>query len=124
MKNLIFEMKHVNWSMHKQGECNSSVFKIYDDLSFDIIDDYQIEIMPKINLPEKKIEQEDFELLKTSIEKSKSINIKVIASDGDAWEFICYKDNKVNWKRDMDYIYGIDVLEKIVNILEKYHNEL
>lgn len=47
------------------------------------------------------------------------IDEDVVACDGDAWEFIYYKNNTIYKKREMDYIYGIKELEAITETLKE-----
>ena len=52
-----------------------------------------------------------------NIELAKSDNREVQACDGEAWEFIQYENGNVVWERKLGYIYGIERLENICDIL-------
>ena len=127
MKNLIFEINHDNWDLLYDGCWESTNFKIYDDLSIEIKDNYCGDETIKIpdfikNLEPEKIDKKDLDSLIKLVDKAKKINVRIDACDGEAWEFIYYNDNKMIWKRELDYIYGIRPLEKMTKILEKYHS--
>jgi len=121
MKNLIFEIINQNWGMIGPASWNNTVYKIYDDLSIEIANNYS---NSEVKVYNTKMELSDFDMLKSLFNDGKKIHQKVRAFDGEAWEFIYYIENKVYWKRDMDYIYDIEVFENIVKILKKYINNL
>ena len=116
----MFEICHYNFRMVSQGDWIKTTYKIYNNKKIDIVNEYinkeSIDKTVEINL-------EDYNKLKTLIDRAILVNEKVVAYDGDTWSFIYYKNDKIYWQRETDYIYGIKELEDIANILIKYNKE-
>jgi DNA-directed RNA polymerase subunit RPC12/RpoP len=64
------------------------------------------------NINEKELN----EIIK-NIELAKSDNSVVEAFNGEAWEFVQYENGNVLWERKLGYIYGIEPLESICDML-------
>ena len=110
-KKLILKIENQDWG---GGVRNTQTWYIYDDLSVtceSIIGEIK-EKLYSLNISKEKLNQ-----IIENIELAKSDNHEIQAVDGEAWEFIQYKNNSIIWKRKLGYIYGIESLEKICNIL-------
>ena len=57
-------------------------------------------------------------------EKNWRNDTKVVVLDGVAWEYIEHSNGTEVWKRDLDYIYGIEPLENITNLLNSTLSDL
>lgn len=116
MKKIILKVIHQNWGLIGPGDWENKEWKIYNDLSVEI----KIIYRPNESIILKnKISKITYNKLLKNINSSKEDKSSVNALDGSAWEFIEYNENKEIWKRDLGYIYGIEPLEKIGEILEK-----
>lgn len=113
-KQLILKIINQDWGQKLISEWSTKTWYIYDDLSI---------IYEVTNGQEKRktyshcISDEDLKEIIKNIELAKTDNTVVNACDGEAWEFVQYKNNNIVWKRDLEYIYGIESLEKISYIL-------
>lgn len=116
-------IRKLNWAEHFSDD--------YDEIKWTIYDDLKVEIEEISRLEEKNkkqyscINSQDYETILTNLDIFKSNNVKGIDSpDGTAWEFIQYEEDTGIWKREAGYIYGIESLEKITDILEKIRNQI
>ena len=115
MKKKKLEIKRKNSVFVGHNDCIYTEWIIYTDLSVKIKKKYSNETKEKnVLLDEKK-----YNTIIDNIELVKTINKKVFALDGEFWEFKEYSNGSLVWKRDLDYIYEIEPLEKIVDILIK-----
>ena len=118
MKDLILCVKHHNWNMIGPGEWTNTEWKIYNDYSVDIKISYNTITDEKKNKNLIcSITEDNYKKLLELINIAKENKIKVDANDGSAWELIQYNNGVECWKRDADYIYGIEPLENIAEIL-------
>ena len=63
-----------------------------------------------------KVSEDDLRKIMDLIPKE-PITEKVVACDGDAWEFTAFDDSgNVVFSRDLDYIYGIDYQKAVDKI--------
>lgn len=113
-KKLILKIEEHDWGQKTIYSWNTKIWYIYDDLSIEF----------KIRNGEDKIKSYshninalDLQQIFKNIELAKLDNHVVKALDGKAWEFIQYKDNVIIWERKLGYIYGIEPLENICDIL-------
>ena len=113
-KKLMFKIENHNWGLKTIYTWNTKIWYIYDDLSikYEIINGQD-----RVKSYSHSISKEKLKLIIQNIELSKSDNRVVDACDGEAWEFIQYEDDNVVWERKLGYIYGIDSLETVSNIL-------
>lgn len=114
LRKLIFKIEDHDWGMKTIYSWNTKVWYIYDDLSVEF----------KISNGEDKVKSYshnissfDLQQIFKNIELAKLNNHVVEAFDGEAWEFTQYKDNVIVWERELGYIYGIEPLENICDIL-------
>ena len=113
-KKIILKIENHNWGQHLRSAWSTKTWCIYDDLSVD----YEV-----INGQEKRklyyhyINNDSLKEIIKNIALAKLDNRFVDACDGEAWEFVQYENDSVVWKRDLEYIYGIEPLEKISYIL-------
>ncbi len=113
-KKLIFKIEDHDWGLKTIYTWNTKTWYIYNDLSikYEIINGQD-----KTKSYSHSISDEKLKLIIQNIELAKSDNRVVDAFDGEAWEFIQYEDDNVVWERKLGYIYGIDSLETVSNIL-------
>ena len=113
-KKLMFKIEDHDWGLKTIYTWNTKIWYIYDDLSikYEIINGQD-----KVKSYSHSISEEKLKLIIQNVELSKSDNRVVDACDGEAWEFIQYEDDNVVWERKLGYIYGIDSLETVSNIL-------
>lgn len=119
MKELILKITNVNWGMKGPGTWDKIKWKIHNDYTVDckvsfVAKDSQVQYA--------EITKNTYEELTKNIKLAKDINIKVDACDGEAWEFILYNNGHEVWKKELGYIYGIEPLENISNILKTLNN--
>lgn len=113
-KKLIFKIEDNDWGLKTIFTWSTKTWYIYDDLSIE----YKIKNGEgKIKSYSYNITDEDLKQILQNIELAKSDNREVQAFDGEAWEFIQYENGNVIWERKLGYIYGIESLEKICDIL-------
>lgn len=117
MKELVFKITKHNWGLKGPNEIDNIEWKIYNDYTVECKTSYVLVDKPTYNT--YKITEELFNNISNNIELSKNENIKIEALDGEAWEFIMFSNKNEIYKRELDYIYGIESLENIVNILNK-----
>lgn len=113
-KKLIFKIEDHDWGLKTIFTWNTKKWYIYNDLS--II--YEITNgQNRTKSYSHSISDENLNLITQNIELAKSDNRVVDACDGEAWQFIQYEDGNVVWERELGYIYGIDSLVAVSNIL-------
>lgn len=116
-------IRKLNWTEHGLDDYDEIKWTIYDDLKIEIEEIYRLEEKNKKQY--SCINSQDYETILTNLDIFKSNNVKGIDSpDGTAWEFIQYEEDTGIWKREAGYIYGIESLEKITDILEKIRNQI
>ena len=115
MSKLMFKIYRENWSCIEPGSWFAMEWKIYDDYSVNVTIFYgNQKVLRKVYITEDL-----YDNIVKNFKLAKKINKSVIAYDGDAWRFTQFKNNKINWIRELDYIYGIKPLEYITNQLLK-----
>ena len=113
-KKLIFKIEDNDWGLKTIYTWSTKTWCIYSDLSVD----YEIRNGEgKIKSYSHNITDEDLKQILQNIELAKSDNREVQACDGEAWEFIQYENDNVVWQRKLGYIYGIEPLETICDML-------
>ena len=117
IKNEIFVITNENWGLINMNDCGETKYIIYDDLSVSVIKTYINNI--NVRIDNLHITDEQFKKIEKNMENIDLIDEDVVACDGDAWEFIYYKNNTIYKKREMDYIYGIKELESITETLKE-----
>ena len=115
MKNKVLEITNQNWGLMGPDDWNHTIWTIYDNCVVEIKVIYNNEEFNEEYFV--KIDKKEYEDIIAKLEKSKSIEIETGGCDGDAWQYVQYKDNKIIWKKDLGYIYGIKLLEDIAQIL-------
>jgi len=137
-KNVIFELQSHNWGMKRPGSWDKTTWYVLDDYTVqekvDYIPsplpssyEYSFGAEPYSNISDKQAEKyfdriyslskDEIERFNQLIDMARNNTEKVDANDGTAWKFICYKDNKVFWKRPLGYIYTIEVLEELTRLI-------
>lgn len=114
LKKLIFKIEDHDWGLKTIYSWNTETWYVYNDLSikYEIVNGLEQKKVYSHN-----IDIDDFNELVRNIELAKFENRVVHACDGEAWEFIQYEDDNIVWKRELGYIYGIQPLVIISNIL-------
>lgn len=113
-KKLVFKIEDHDWGLKTIYTWNTKTWSVYDDLSVE----YKIvNGEDKVKSYSHNINAEDLKKITQNIELAKSDNREVQAFDGEAWEFTQYENGSVVWERKLGYIYGIEPLENICNIL-------
>lgn len=130
LKKIIFKIEEHNWGVGTIYDWNTREWYIYDDLSV------EFKIANRIHITKSyshSINALDLQQIFKNIELAKLDNhVDVVCYDGSAWGFKQYKDNAIIWERNLGYIYGIEPLENICNILSDlveqdyndYNNEI
>ena len=118
MKEIVLRVKNQNWGMIGPNDLEEREWTIYSDLTVEYRETYNTyKDEEKYKISNIVIEQAFYEKILKYIEMSKDNNTKIDACDGDAWEFVQLNNNSEIWKRELDYIYGIQSLEEIARIL-------
>ena len=113
-KKLIFKIECHDWGLKTIYTWSLKTWCIYDDLSIE----YNIRNgEDKIKSYSHSINDGDLKQIIRNIELVKSENREVQAFDGEAWRFIQYENGNVIWERKLGYIYGIEPLEAICDML-------
>jgi len=116
---LILKATHINWSLSEFGVWKKTIFKLSHSRYLGIKSFYGDESIKSSSV----IDESEFIKIKHLINKiiDSQLNSVIDVCDGDAWEFIMYNEegNEI-YKSTLGYIYGIDVFEKITNILNEY----
>lgn len=113
-KQLIMKIENQNWGQHLISEWSTKIWYLFNDLSIDyeVINGQKKSKMYSHNINDEKLKE-----IINNLDLAKLDNQFIDACDGEAWEFTQYENDKVIWKRDLGYIYGIEPLEKISYIL-------
>lgn len=118
MKELVLKVKHIDWSMMGPGDWNNTEWKIYSDLTVEILVSYNpMKNQENNKIVNSKLERKSYDKIFEKINLVKENDINVDACDGSVWEIIQYENGNAIWKREKGYIYGIKSLEKIATIL-------
>lgn len=122
MKEVVLKARESSMGLKGPTSWSGATYKIYDDLSVDIIDTYNAFTYDEPYKVEEKhynclISEENYEKIFENIELAKQDSTQVSACDGVMWEFKFYNNGLEIWKREHGYIYGIQPLEEIVKIL-------
>lgn len=113
-KKLVLKIEDHDWGLKTIYTWNTKTWYIYDNLSVE----YEIRNGEnKIKSYSHKINDVDLKQIIKNIELAKSYNHEVQAVDGEAWEFIQYENGNTVWERKLGYIYGIEPLENICDVL-------
>lgn len=123
MKEVVLKVTESNMGMKGPTSWSGATYKIYDDLSVDIIDTYNAFTYEEPYKVEHKyyncsINEEDYEMILENIELVKKDNTKVDACDGTMCEVKVYHNGLEIWKREHGYIYGIKPLEEITGLIQ------
>ena len=114
-KNSVLEIKLHNWSEMTDGDRSSVTWKLNLDLTVDIISSYarSSETITEQRTISKPLFADIIELeLQSEHDQSKPQGV-----DGAAWSVKRYKDGNLVYECEPRYIYGIESLEKLTNIL-------
>lgn len=121
--NKVFEISHYNFGLIGPGCWNHTIWKIYDDYSIIKCDYYNGKTGKELEIVQTEqnmtISEQTFNELKKLFELAQTVNDKVNAYDGDAWGFSYYVGNNLIWRRNVSYIYGINVFEEITKLINK-----
>lgn len=110
--NLILKISEHNWGLRNEFDWNCKTWYIYDDLTINYIIEF-VSPNKKNFFINYKVDNKFLSQILNNIERAKKDSFDVSACDGEAWKFVQYKNNKIVWKRDLGYIYGIIHLENI-----------
>lgn len=122
MKNLVLKVNYANWDVLVAGDLNKIEWNIYDDYSVErkvIYFRRYYNSLPEEYTRESEfvIEKEIYVYIMSNIERAKSIDKKIEAEDGEAWGFAQFSNDEEVWKRKLSYIYTIEPLENIADVL-------
>lgn len=122
MENNVLKLEITNTSLQLRckGMWKSTNWKIYEDLTVEIFNSYDDEKDKKYVV---KLEKKMFEEILNYLEIAKQNDKEVDARDGSAWSIVQYEKGDIVWERKPDYIYGIEPLEAIANILISLKNK-
>ena len=113
-KKIILKIENHNWGLKTIYSWSEKTWCIYDDLSVEyVVRNGEGKIKSYLH----NISTEDLNQIILNIESAKFDNREVQACDGEAWEFTQYEKDNIIWQRKLGYIYGIEPLETISNIL-------
>lgn len=118
MKNKVFQISNKNWGQIVFGGGDWIETKIYicDDFTVDITNYFSTYPEKKEEKLSSKIDENTFNQIKEIMEHIDEYDF-VDAYDGSAWEYIYYKNNAVYKERRLGYIYGVEQLEQVAEIL-------
>ena len=113
-KKLIFKIEDHDWGLKTIYTWNTKTWCIYSDLSVD----YEIKNgEDKTKSYFHNINEDKFKQIIKNIELAKFDNREVQAFDGETWKFVQYENGNIVWERKLGYIYGIEPLETICDML-------
>lgn len=120
MRYLLLKAKNYNWGLIGPGSWDERSWKVYDDGSYILSIKYRPEDFdrnPRKDTFKGTMDKHSISELNRLVTGQWSVS-PVDACDGEAWEFTAY-DNKgeIHQLFDCGYIYGVEVLEKIANLL-------
>lgn len=125
--NVILKVKHCNFGLMGPGSWSHTDYTLYSDGNLESLVTYQSSTGYGKEGTKKSftynVSSDDINEILNSLEESKAYRDIVRACDGSAYEFTLYEDNKEIYKRDLGYIYGIEPLEKIADIINKYESK-
>lgn len=113
-KKLILKIVDNDWGLKTIYTWSTKTWCIYSDLSVD----YEVRNgEDKKNSYSHNINEEELKQIIKNIDLAKPYNREVQACDGEAWEFVQYENDNIVWERKLGYIYGIEPLETICDML-------
>lgn len=113
-KKLILKIIDNDWGLKTIYTWSTKTWCIYSDLSVD----YEVRNgEDKIKSYSHNINEKELKQIIKNIDLAKSDNREVQAFDGEAWEFVQYENDNIVWERKLGYIYGIEPLETICDML-------
>lgn len=113
-KKLILKIVDNDWGLKTIYTWSTKTWCIYSDLSVD----YEVRNgEDKTKAYSHNINEEELKQIIKNIDLAKSDNREVQAFDGEAWEFVQYENDNIVWERKLGYIYGIEPLETICDML-------
>lgn len=113
-KKLILKIVDNDWGLKTIYTWSTKTWCIYSNLSVD----YEVRNgEDKTKSYSHNINEEELKQIIKNIDLAKSDNCEVQAFDGEAWEFVQYENDNIVWERKLGYIYGIEPLETICDML-------
>lgn len=113
-KKLILKIIDNDWGLKTIYTWSTKTWCIYSDLSVD----YEVRNgEDKTKSYSHNINEKELKQIIKNIDLAKSDNREVQAFDGEAWEFVQYENDNIVWERKLGYIYGIEPLETICDML-------
>lgn len=113
-KKLILKIVDNDWGLKTIYTWSTKTWCIYSDLSVD----YEVRNgEDKTKSYSHNINEEELKQIIKNIDLAKPYNREVQACDGEAWEFVQYENDNIVWERKLGYIYGIEPLETICDML-------
>lgn len=113
-KKLILKIIDNDWGLKTFYTWSTKTWGIYSDLSVD----YEVRNgEDKTKSYSHNINEKELKQIIKNIDLAKSDNREVQAFDGEAWEFVQYENDNIVWERKLGYIYGIEPLETICDML-------
>lgn len=113
-KKLILKIVDNDWGLKTIYTWSTKTWCIYSDL----LVDYEVRNGEgKTKSYSHNINEEELKQIIKNIDLAKPDNREVQACDGEAWEFVQYENDNIVWERKLGYIYGIEPLETICDML-------
>ena len=113
-KKLILKIVDNDWGLKTIYTWSTKTWYIYSDLSVD----YEVRNgEAKTKSYSHDINEEELNQIIKNINLAKSDNCEVQAFDGETWKFVQYENDNIVWERKLGYIYGIEPLETICDML-------
>lgn len=113
-KKLFLKIVDNDWGLKTIYTWSTKTWCIYSDLSVD----YEVRNgEDKTKSYSHNINEEELKQIIKNIDLAKPYNREVQACDGEAWEFVQYENDNIVWERKLGYIYGIEPLETICDML-------
>lgn len=113
-KRIILKIVDNDWGLKTIYTWSTKTWCIYSDLSVD----YEVRNGEgKTKSYSHNINEEELKQIIKNIDLAKPDNREVQACDGEAWEFVQYENDNIVWERKLGYIYGIEPLETICDML-------
>lgn len=113
-KKLILKIVDNDWGLKTIYTWSTKTWCIYSDLSVD----YEVRNgEDKTKSYSHNINEEELKQIIKNIDLAKPYSREVQACDGEAWEFVQYENDNIVWERKLGYIYGIEPLETICDML-------
>ncbi len=116
---MLLRAVNVNWGLRTAQDWQYTEFELSEDGELHIKVFFLYPVLDKV----VHISTKDMLSIKGNLKKTISDPPDVFpdACDGEAWAFDIYdEDGKITYKREKGYIYGVDVLEEIGEILNCY----